>query len=56
LPAVGATAAHAAIGVQAELFVPQLVVVQLLPAVAAMGEQDATPVGPELTGVQVVAV
>jgi hypothetical protein len=38
------------------LFVPQLVVVKLLVEVGLLAVQLATPVGPVVTGVHVVAV
>jgi hypothetical protein len=38
------------------LFVPQLVAVQLLRALAAIGEHEATPTGPVVNVVQLVVV
>lgn len=38
------------------LLVPQVVAVQLLPALAATGVQEATPLGPVVSVVQFVVV
>ena len=57
LPEVGPLAVQLSTGALVVLFVPQVVAVQLLPAAAATGVQEATPVGPVVAGAgQVVAV
>ena len=57
MPATGASAVHDAIGTFVVLFVPQVVVSQPLPALAADPVQLDTPVGPVTIGAgQVVVV
>ena len=55
--ALAAMGVHVATGTLVVMAVPQVVVVQPLPALAATGAQEATPVGPTITGAgQVVVV
>jgi hypothetical protein len=53
---VGPEFEHVCTGTLLVLLLPQLVVTQLLPDVAVIGEQEATPVGPVVALLHVVAV